>query len=608
MQLGATCLEGGRCEFLVWAPSCREVSLHQVAPRDRILPMERQPRGYWRLMAEDMPPGARYFYRLDGERDRPDPASHYQPEGVHGPSQIVDHQRFSWSDQGWRGCALADLVIYELHVGAFTNAGTFDAMIERLPVLRELGITAIELMPVAQFPGERNWGYDGVQPFAVQHSYGGPEGLKRLVDACHREGLAVVLDVVYNHLGPEGNYLWDFGPYFTDRYRTPWGDAINFDGACSDEVRRYFLQNALHWFRNYHIDVLRLDAVHAIRDFSATTFLQELAEQTREFSLGNQRTCLLIAESDLNDPRVIRPAELGGYGLDAQWSDDFHHALHCLITGEALGYYGDFGNVGDLVKTYREGFAYAWRYSSFRKCRHGASAADRPAQQFVVCSQNHDQVGNRMNGERLIALAGFEAAKLAASAVLLSPYVPLLFMGEEYGEENPFPYFVSFEDAELIAAVRRGRKEEFEDFHAAGEPPDPQSPRTFAAARLDWSKRDQPRHRAMLAFYRELLRLRRANPVLARRDNNQLEGWGLEDEKLLWLRRWNEQAEVWILANFNTKEGSCSFPGRSRGYRKLLDSADRQWQGPGSRLPELIEGRCKLHLAPQSLVVFQSAD
>ncbi|KIH78066.1 maltooligosyl trehalose hydrolase [Geoalkalibacter ferrihydriticus] len=608
MQLGATHMEGGRCEFLVWAPACREVSLHQVSPRERVLPMEPQGNGYWRIIGEEVPPGSRYFYHLDGERDRPDPVSNYQPQGVHGPSQVIDHRHFAWSDHGWRGCALADLVIYELHVGTFTPAGTFDAVIERLPGLRDLGITAIELMPVAQFPGERNWGYDGVQPFAVQHSYGGPEGLKRLVDACHQLGLAVVLDVVYNHLGPEGNYLWDFGPYFTDHYRTPWGEAINFDGPHSDEVRRYFLQNALHWFKNYHIDALRLDAVHAIYDFSAKTFLQEMAEQTREFSLGNQRSCLLIAESDLNDPRIIRPAELGGYGLDAQWSDDFHHALHALITGEDLGYYGDFGSTGDLVKSYREGFVYSWRYSAFRKCRHGASAADRPAQQFVVCSQNHDQVGNRMRGERLIAQAGFEAAKLAAAAVILSPFIPLLFMGEEYGEDNPFPYFVSFEDEDLIAGVRRGRKEEFEDFHSQGEPPDPQSPETFAAARLDWSKRDKPGYRAMAAFYRELLRLRRENPVLTRRDKEHLEGWGLEDEKLLWLRRWSGKDELWLLANFNNKEISCSFPGRGSAYRKLLDSADRQWQGPGTRLPDNIEGRCKLNLAPQSLAVYQMTD
>lgn len=608
MQLGATYLDCGSCEFLVWAPQCRKVAVKLLSPQPRLLPMERKSRGYWYLAADDVTPETCYVYRLDGERDRPDPASHYQPEGVHGPSQVVDHGQFVWTDQSWRSHQLDDLVIYELHVGTFTPAGTFDAAIERLPALRDLGITAIELMPVAQFPGERNWGYDGVQPFAVQNSYGGPEGLKRLIDACHRLDLAVVLDVVYNHLGPEGNYLWDFGPYFTDRYRTPWGEAINFDGAHSDEVRRYFVQNALHWFKNYHVDVLRLDAVHAIRDFSARPFLQDLAEQTREFSLGNQRSYLLIAESDLNDPRLIRPAELGGYGLDGQWSDDFHHALHTLLTKENLGYYGDFGRIGDLVKAYREGFVYDGRYSVFRRCRHGASAADRPARQFVVCSQNHDQVGNRMRGERLIALSGHESAKLAAGAVILSPFIPLLFMGEEYGEDNPFPYFVSFADDELIAGVRRGRKEEFRDFHQHGEPPDPQSPETFAAARLVWEKRDKPGYRTMLAYYRELLRLRRDIPLLARRDKDNLEAWGLEDDKLIWLRRRQDNQSIWLLMNFRQEEATCVFPGRGKQYRKLLDSADRQWQGPGSRLPTIIEGHCKLTLAPHSLTLYQSVE
>ncbi len=604
MQLGANYLEGGRCEFLVWAPKPAEVSLKLFAPQERVLPMVRQGRGYWRATADNVLPGSRYQFFLDGERSRPDPASHFQPDGVHGPSAVVDHRSFAWSDQGWSVPSLAELVVYELHVGAFTAAGTFEAAIPRLEQLRELGITAIELMPVAQFPGSRNWGYDGVQPYAVQNSYGGPHGLKKLVDAAHRAGLAVVLDVVYNHLGPEGNYLWDYGPYFTDRYRTPWGEAINFDGAHSDEVRRYFLQNALHWFKNYHIDALRLDAVHAINDFSAKPFLQELAEQTREFCLGNRRQCLLIAESDLNDARLIRPIEAGGVGLDAQWSDDFHHALHTLLTGENLGYYADFGRTGDLVKAFREGFVLSWRYSTYRKRRHGSSSADRPAHQFFVCSQNHDQVGNRMLGERLIALAGFEGAKLAAAAVLLSPFAPVLFMGEEYGEDNPFPYFVSFEDENLVEGVRRGRREEFRHFHGAGEPPDPQAVGTFERARLDWDKRERGSHRAMADFYRELLRLRREHPVLARRDKDHLEGWGLEEERLLWLRRWRDRDEIWVLMNFNRQEVCSPFPGRQGRWRKVLDSADRQWHGPGSELPALIESRCKVRLAPLSFALY----
>jgi maltooligosyltrehalose trehalohydrolase len=604
MQLGAYYLDAGRCEFSVWAPRARQVELKIVSPYERILSMTRQERGYWRAVVEDVLPGACYQFRLDDEKDRPDPASCYQPDSVHGPSQVIDHEDFAWSDRDWKGRPLSEMVIYELHVGTFTREGTFEAIIPRLEELRDMGITAIELMPVAQFPGTRNWGYDGVLPFAVQNSYGGPNGLKKLVDAAHQTDLAVILDVVYNHLGPEGNYLRDFGPYFTDRYRTAWGEAINFDGPHSDEVRRYFLQNALHWFRHFHIDALRLDAVHAINDFSAKPFLQELVEQTEEFSAGNRRECLLIAESDLNDARLIRPAELGGIGMHAQWSDDFHHALHVLLTEESLGYYADFGHIGDLVKALREGFILSWRYSEFRKRHHGNSSADRPAEQFVVCSQNHDQVGNRMRGERLISLAGFEAAKLAAGAAILSPYIPLLFMGEEYGEDRPFPYFISFDDEELIEGVRAGRKREFKEFHQQGEPPDPQDPATFDAARLNWASRRTGDKGAMNAFYRELLRLRRDHPVLNRCDNRQLEGWGMEDQRVLWLHRHHDKDEIWLLMNFNRATVNCRFPARTGNWRKLIDSADPQWRGPGARLPAKIEGGQQVALPPHSLALF----
>ncbi len=604
MNLGANYLEDGRCEFLVWAPQADRMELKISGPPDQLLPMQRRERGYWRAVVEEVTPGTRYRYRIDGEKERPDPASYDQPEGVHGPSQIVDHRRFAWEDGKWHGMALSEMVIYEVHVGTFTPQGTFDAVIPRLKELHELGITAIEIMPVASFPGERGWGYDGTYPFAVQNSYGGPEGLKRLIQACHREGMAVVLDVVYNHLGPEGNYLWDYGPYFTDRYRTPWGEAVNFDGAYSDEVRRYFTQNALHWFKNYHVDALRLDAVHAIYDFSAKPFLQELAEQVHEFSLGNSRNCLLIAESALNNARIIRPPEIGGYGLDAQWSDDFHHALHTLLTGEDLEYYIDYGHTGDLVKAYREGFVYDGRYSHYQRRRFGASSADRPGHQFVVSSQNHDQVGNRMLGDRLITLAGFEGAKVAAAATILSPFVPLLFMGEEYAEEAPFPYFVHLGDPDLVAAVREGRREEFSSFHHTGEPPDPQSETTRESAVLNWEDRHEGRHRAMRDFYRELLRLRRAHSVFSRQEKENMEGFGLESQKLIWLRRWQGAREVLCLLNFSEKVAECAFPGRRGPWRKLLDSSEGQWYGPGSELPDRVEGKCRLKMAPRSCVYY----
>jgi maltooligosyltrehalose trehalohydrolase len=363
-------------------------------------------------------------------------------------------------------------------VGTFTPEGTFEAIIPHLDELRELGITAVELMPVAQFPGTRNWGYDGVYPFAVQNSYGGPEGLKRLVNACHGRGIAVVLDVVYNHLGPEGNYLWDFGPYFTDRYKTPWGSAINFDGPHSDPVRRLFIENALYWVTEFRMDGLRIDAVHGILDFSAYPFLEELASAVHEKAERLNRRVYVIAESDLNDTRVIRSRELGGYGLDAQWNDDFHHALHTLLTEDQTGYYQDFGRLGDLVKAFREGFVCSGQYSSYRRRRHGNSSRDIPAGCFVVFAQNHDQVGNRMRGERLSQLVCRERMKLAAGVVFLSPFIPLLFMGEEYGETAPFPYFISHSDADLVEAVRRGRREEFAAFGWSQEPPDPQIPMT----------------------------------------------------------------------------------------------------------------------------------
>ena len=501
MRPGARYLGNGASEFVVWAPLVKNMAVKVVSAPERLVPMERNESGYWTAMVSDLPPGTRYLYRLDNDRDRPDPASHFQPEGVHGPSEIVDHTTFPWQDTTWKGLPLPSMIMYELHIGTFTEEGTFDAAISRLAGLKELGINAIELMPVSQFPGSRNWGYDGVYPYAVQNTYGGPEGLKRFVDACHNRGIVVILDVVYNHIGPEGNYVWDFGPYFTDRYRTPWGRAINFDGAFSDEVRNYFINNALHWVREYHLDALRIDAIHGIFDFSAKHFLQELGEAVHLEAEALGRSVYVIPESDLNDVRVINPAEIGGYGLDAQWNDDFHHALHALITGELKGYYEDFGKVEQLEKSLREGFIYSGQYSCFRKRRHGNDSKERPAHQFVVFSQNHDQVGNRMLGDRISKLASFEALKLAAGLVILSPSLPLLFMGEEYGEDAPFLYFVSHEDMDLIEAVRTGRKEEFKPFSWEGEPPDPQSEETFRASKLDWQKRTQGHHHVLLGFY-----------------------------------------------------------------------------------------------------------
>ena len=448
LDIGAEVTEQGNTRFRVWAPKARTVALRMMSgKRTSTIPLQEEDDGFFSGVIEDVAGNDQYLYLLDNAVLRTDPASRYQPDGVHGVSQVVDPRLFPWHDQDWTGIPLHEYVIYELHVGTFTGKGTFEAVIPLLGYLKELGITAVELMPVAQFPGDRNWGYDGVCPFAPQNSYGGPDGLKLLIDACHAWGMAIVLDVVYNHLGPEGNYLHDFGPYFTDRYRTPWGDAVNFDGPDSDPVRHYFVSNALYWITEYHVDALRLDAIHAVYDFSALHILRELGEAAHRQGGALGRRVHVIAESDLNDVRVINPLESGGYGLDAQWNDDFHHALRTLLTGERTGYYSDFGQFSHLVKGFEEGFVLSGEYSAYRRRRHGSSSAGIPPGKLVVFSQNHDQVGNRMRGERLGEHLSAQQLKLAAATVLLSPYVPLLFMGEEYGEPAPFPFFVSHGDA-----------------------------------------------------------------------------------------------------------------------------------------------------------------
>lgn len=597
----------GTCTFRVWAPLRERVEVKIIAPVEQIVLMDRNAEGYWQAMAQGIEPGARYVFRLENDRDRPDPASRYQPEGVHGPSQVVDHAEFPWSDGVWRGLPLENLIIYELHVATFTSQGTFEKIIPRLDALKELGITAVELMPVAQFPGVRNWGYDGVYPFAVQNSYGGPEGLKSLVDACHKRGIAVILDVVYNHLGPEGNYLWDYGPYFTDRYKTPWGDAINFDGPYSDDVRNFFVQNALSWVTDYHLDALRLDAIHGIFDFSAKHFLQELGEKVHHRAGELGRRVYVIPESDLNDVRVIDPAELGGYGLDAQWNDDFHHALHGLLTGEQSGYYRDFGKIGHLEKAFREGFVYSGEYSTFRKRRHGSSSKDRPVHQFVVFSQNHDQVGNRPEGDRLSSMISFEQLKLAAGVVLLSPFIPLLFMGEEYGETTPFQYFVNHDDEALVEAVRSGRREEFASFGWEGTVPKPQDEQTFLRSQLQWGLREAGRHKTLVEFYHKLITLRRESPALSRLSKEHMEVKGLEDARILLVRRWSadDESQVCCVFTFNSDDVTIA-PALPNGlWKKALDSADSAWNGPGTLLPEMIRQGDELVFRGTSAAVYE---
>jgi maltooligosyltrehalose trehalohydrolase len=550
-------------EFIVWAPLRDRVELVLTAPAGTLHAMEKDEWGYWRVRLP-VAAGSRYLFRLDSEVSCPDPASLWQPEGVHGPSAVVDLNAYCWEDEGWTGMPLANMILYELHVGTFTETHDFDGVGQKLDYLAELGINAIELMPLAQFPGVRNWGYDGVYPFAVQHSYGGVDGLRRLVDSAHQRGIAVVVDVVYNHVGPEGNYLPRYGPYFTDNYRTPWGKAVNFDDAWSDGVRNYFLQNARMWLEDYHVDGLRLDAVHAIRDFSAIPFVQRLKELATEIGRRTGRHKMLIAELDLNDPRYIHPVAKGGYGLDGQWIDEFHHSLRALMTGERNAYYEDFGEIGQLEKAFRTTYVYDGIYSAYRKRVFGGQADGCPYDQFVVFAQNHDQVGNRALGDRLTEHLSVAQLKLAAAAVLLSPYVPLLFMGEEYGERNPFPFFADFSDPVLIRAVREGRAAEFSGFLAEGATGgfpegttagdaagsillDPEAKETFNRAVLSWNVEG-----GLLEYYKELIRLRKTRPGLQGRTRDTMVVHPAVGSVLL-LERKIVNDHVFIFLNFGSE-------------------------------------------------------
>ncbi len=605
MDIGAWYRGNGRCDITVWAPRRPHVAVRVEGKRRSVVEMTPAEQGYHHARLDGVEPGDRYAFRLEDGLERPDPASMWQPDGVHAPSAIVDHAAYSWRDHGWTGIPLERMVFYELHVGAFTPARTFAGVVPRLDDLRAMGVTAVEIMPVAQFPGSRNWGYDGVYPFAVQHSYGGVDGLKQLVDECHARGLAVVLDVVYNHLGPEGNYLHDFGPYFTAKYQTPWGMAVNFDDEYADEVRNYFIRNALYWLRDFHIDALRLDAVHAIYDRSAHPFLQELAETVQSFSAADGRARYLIAESDLNDSRIIRPPAQGGYGLDAQWSDDFHHALHTLLTGESNGYYRDFGSLEHLAKAFTDGYVYAGQYSAFRKRRYGNTAADLPGRQFVVCAQNHDQVGNRMLGERLAQLVDFESQKLAASALLLSPYLPLLFMGQEYGERHPFLYFVSHTDPELVEAVRQGRIREFEEFHAGeGAPPDAQDEHTLIRSTLDWSARTTGRGKVLLDYYAFLLDLRAVHTAWGPR-TEQVDVRCLPERQTLILYRGEGEGSIAAALNFSHDESEIALESRSP-LARVVDSAEQRWDGPGAVSPETIRNGEPIRLRRRGCVIYEA--
>jgi maltooligosyltrehalose trehalohydrolase len=587
------------CTFTVWAPLKKDVAL---LLKDAAYPMKQDGLGFWNMMLEGVKPGDRYQFRIDNDKTFPDPASRCQPEGVHAASAVTETS-FAWTDDHWKGLPLKDMILYELHTGTFTQAGNFDGVVSKLNYLQQLGINAIELLPVVQFPGNRNWGYDGVYPFAVHTAYGGIDGLKQLVNEAHRRGIAVVLDVVYNHLGPEGNYFSAFGPWFTDKYKTPWGTAINFDDAWCDGVRHYYWQNALMWLDEFHIDALRLDAVHAIWDSGANHFIKELKKKVTQLEIRTGRKKVLIAEFDLNNPQYIYPADKGGYNLDGQWIDEFHHALHTLVTGEVNGYYEDFGTIEHLARSLKDSYVYTGQYSVHRKKHFGAPPHEAPCYQFVVFAQNHDQIGNRLAGDRLTTQLSTEGLKLTAATVLLSPHVPLLFMGEEYGEKNPFQYFISHTDKELVEMTRKGRREEFAYFNWEGDIPDPESEETFRQCILSWNYEQDRTAASLLAFYRHLIAFRKTRAAMQAMERKDIRVLPVMDQ-VIGFERMGASDHLLVLLNFATKVTWCT-PQITGAFRKIFDSSDARWNGPGAITPTTIYPGQPVHMNPQSAVIFE---
>jgi maltooligosyltrehalose trehalohydrolase len=536
---GALPVEGG-VAFRVWAPEHRRVEVVVYGPNEESLhSLSAEGEGYFSGWVEGLRVGTRYRYRLDEGDTFPDPASRSQPEGVHGPSEVVDPAAFRWTDAGWRGVPLEEMTIYELHVGTATPEGTFEALIGRLDHFVKLGVTAIELMPVAEFPGRRNWGYDGVDLYAPSSAYGGPEGLQRLVDTAHAKGLAVLLDVVYNHFGPEGNYLCAVtgGRFFTDRHKTPWGDAINYDGEGSRAVRDFVVRNAVHWAEEYHLDGLRLDATHAIIDDSPVHVLTEVVERVRA-ALSGERHFVFIAEDERNERLLVTRVEEGGVGLDAVWADDFHHQMRRLTAGDNEGYFADFtGTAEDLAATLRKGWFYEGQVSNNHAAPRGTPAEGLAPPRFVHHIQNHDQVGNRAMGDRLSQAVAPPVYRAASALLLLTPYTPMLWMGQEWAASSPFQYFTDHPE-ELGRLVTQGRREEFGKFSAFSDPemreriPDPQSPETFKRSKLRWEEREAIPHAGVLALYRELLALRRAHAALRERRQESFEVAALGEDAL----------------------------------------------------------------------------
>lgn len=601
-NIGLNFDKDGLALLRVWAPKATNVSV-SLEDKALVLDLQKEQRGYWILETDQIKPHDLYWLIVDQEK-LPDPASLSQPKGVHGPSKAVDLLHYVFpNDTKWINYPLNEYLIYELHTGTFSEPGTFEGIIQQLDYLNELGINAIELMPVASFPGTRNWGYDGVFPFAVQESYGGASGLKALVKACHEKGIAVILDVVYNHMGPEGNYLPKFGPYFTEQYHTPWGSAINFDDNGCDGVREFFIENALMWFRDFHIDALRLDAVHAIKDLSAVHILQEISRRTAVLSAQTGRIHYLIAESDLNDPKYISEIENNGLGMDSQWIDEFHHALRVTAGEPRKGYYSDFNGIEDLAKSYKDAYVYTGTFSEERNRTFGKEATGHQGKQFIVFSQNHDQIGNRMLGERSSVLYSYNMQKLIAAAVFSAPFVPMLFMGEEWGAEDPFLYFVSHGDPELVEQVRKGRKDEFAAMHTEGEAPDPQSEETFNLSKLNWTSRKESKHSALFDFYKALITLRKTNLYLKLCDREATRVHLHKDQNSIILeRRLTGSSDLLIcVLNFSNIQENLPVPKGVNLIQMLLNSSAEVQEYSAT-----IGPISTIHVQPESFIAYSA--
>lgn len=597
-QFGAVIENDGTLTFTVWAPFVETVELNILSPKAIRLPMTHEGYGvYVKKVNIDSYP-IDYTFILDGNKERPDPASFWQPKGINSPSRVWDPKVTTWNDQNWRGLNLKEMIIYELHVGTFTPEGTFQGVINKIPHLKNLGINTIELMPVATFSGERNWGYDGVQLYAPQESYGGPEGLKKLVDACHQNGIAVILDVVYNHVGPEGNYLEDFGPYFTSKYTTPWGKAINYDGEYSTFVREFFIENAIYWLKQYHIDGLRLDAIHGIFDQSAYHVLEELRDRFKQVAEEEGRQAWLIAESDLNDPIHVKEQINGGYGLDGQWNDDFHHSVHAYLTGSRQGYFEDFGTLENISKALTYGFVYDGVWSEYRKRIHGKSSVEIPGFRLVDFIQNHDQIANASHGQRLASILDKKRYLLASTLLLLSPSPPLLFMGQEWGTTTPFYFFTDFSDPDLQNAVKNGRLQEYSAHGISEGFRDPGTLETFQDSTLDWVWEYNDKNSEIFDHYKKLIALRKEHPAL----NNC--------KKTLTHVKYSEENQWMIIERSAIESESCILFINFSEYTTTIPIAEHVYKGKPLYATEDIHQQSELvstiTLEPLSLALYDS--